>query len=144
MICAATCTDTTLNYKRPCVIWVNDKEAKAELVKKVEESTKKAKEVIHIKQQQAEVAGTAEEKALCDYNRKVQKDNKAALEKNKSEGKKGGALRKGTKKLATPSTFYKVEDFVMKDDGGKGMDALWYAENILKSTYMPPFLPIHY
>ena len=110
IICAATSTDTHCDYLRPCVIWEPDQDdLKKQLEGKVAVANKKLKEKVTRKQARATVAGTAEETALREVNGNIKKQNKEALARNRAEGKKGGALRKGTKHELTPEQFFKQE-----------------------------------
>ena len=136
MICAATSSDTNCSMDRPCVIWEADTpEQSQDLRMRVTTANQSSKERIKNKQVQATIPGTAEERALREINSNLQRENKAAIARNREAGKKGASLRKGTHYQLKPEQFFKQEEFLYKE--GKGMSGLWYAENILKKHLFP-------
>ena len=136
MICAATSSDTNCEIDRPCVIWEADTpEQSQDLQMRVTTANQSSRERIKNKQLQATIPGTAEERALREINSNIQRENEAAIARNREAGKKGASLRKGTRYPLKPQQFFKQEEFLYKE--GKGMSGLWYAENILKKYVFP-------
>lgn len=87
-----------------------------------------------------EVEGSFEHQQLRELNSNIVRDNRQAIERNKVQGLRGGGLRKGVKRLATPKSLFKTEEFVYKS--GKGMSGIWYAEEILKRHLFPYYIAV--
>ncbi|KAF2463930.1 uncharacterized protein BDR25DRAFT_362211 [Lindgomyces ingoldianus] len=136
MICAATSTDTNCKMDRPCIIWEADTpEQSQDLRMRVTTANQRSKERIKNKQLQATIPDTAEERALREINSNIQRENVAAVARNRETGKKGPSLRKGTRHQLKPEQFFKQEEFLYKEV--KGISGLWYAESILKKHLFP-------
>ncbi|OCK96948.1 uncharacterized protein K441DRAFT_675452 [Cenococcum geophilum 1.58] len=141
MICAATSTDTTINYPQPCLVWAQDTDDDHEkTLRQVAKSNRKAREKVDAKRARAGQPGTAEYKALQELNQNILDSNKRARPSNKLQGLKGASLRRGIKHTMSPQQFFKYEEFVYKS--GKGMGGIWYAENVLKKEVFPYYCAI--
>ena len=141
MICAATSSDTTVSYLRPCIVWsLEDNDTHEETLKRIQEANTKAKEAVRVKRSRATVAGTQEERALQELNNNIRQNNTQVIAANKAANKKGGSLRKGTQRLKTVEQFFPEEEFVYKS--GKGMNGIWYAERILKDHVFPYYCAV--
>jgi transposase len=131
MICAATSTVTTANFPRPCLVWTKEtEEEKTTTLQQVNTANRAARAKVDNKRARATVVGTTEYNALREININIATNNKRAIEQNQAEGRTGAALRRGTKRPKTVDNFFKYDDFVHQ--AGKGMNGIWYAENVLK------------
>ena len=121
----AMCSDPSI--PRPCIVWEPEsQEQKNELQRKVIIDNEIAKERAEEKQRRAFIHGIAEYNHIKKVNDKINGDN----ERLKQQG-----IRKGRRHLRRPEQEFKYEVFTRGK--GKGMDAAWYANHILKPLLYP-------
>ncbi|KAF2251450.1 hypothetical protein BU26DRAFT_518104 [Trematosphaeria pertusa] len=132
MICAATSFYVRCSYKRPCIVWaLPDEREVATLERQVIAANEEARLEAERKQAAALDPTTPEYRELTAFNEEIDKYNRDF--KSRHPGHKG---MKGLKKRRSPKQFFKHEIFTYNVDG-KGMDAIWFAEQILKKQLFP-------
>ncbi|PVH92277.1 hypothetical protein DM02DRAFT_635494 [Periconia macrospinosa] len=140
MICAATSTATRVSHKRPCVIWQDDDDAHAARAENLKKLNQTLRNYVARKQALASTFGTPEYRQLRDINDRITKENTRAKDRNRAEGRTGGGLRRGVRKLWTPEKLFSQEDFVYTR--GKGMSGAWFALEILQKHVFPYYIAV--
>lgn len=132
MIWAAMCSDPSV--PRPIVIWEPETPAeKEELQKAVIKDNEVELQRAQAQQRKATEEGTEEYNQLKAINDEV-------LRANQNLRAKYPGIRKGIRRLKKPKQVFKHEIFTR--GVGKGLDAVWYANRILKEALYPYYCNI--
>ncbi|KAF2801988.1 uncharacterized protein BDZ99DRAFT_552320 [Mytilinidion resinicola] len=126
----AMCSDDRI--PRPCIVWEPEsQEQKDELEKKLIKDNEDAKERAERSQRNANIQGTWEYNHMKSVNYKIRGDNERLTQQG---------IQKGRRYTRRPEQEFKYEVFTRGK--GKGMDAAWYANNILKLLLYPYYFAV--